>query len=371
MNQIFRLVVGVLTAILLSSCEVLVMAAMMVPSPDSMNGSGQQLISEKEIKSKELEAVKTIALLEIPDPPNYGKEADGRDTAEYGAFRFGNTSQAFLKQYLEQNGYKVIEYTPYQERKNPFRLIEDYNDLDIKGADAYLDVAPVEVKYTQKLSLNFNYVQRPYVSVAVRLVSAETNKVIYAASVRYGWEEVKLFPREGILIESPEDHRYESHEALKAKKEEAIERLVLGVDAVSFYIANKIGKRANQLYSENVSSISKSNLNEQPYLDSAVSGAVLSGTYVSDIKRGPPWMFSDRKPWFTFEQNGNDIIGTDVSKNGSKIYGIRNGDTIKFKYWGSFRLIVGRWKINPDGTSLEGTWEADNEHGSWNLTRIE
>ncbi len=129
--------------------------------------------------------------------------------------------------------------------------------------------------------------------------------------------------------------------------------------------------RGNQLYSENVSSISKSNLNEQPYLDSAVSGAVLSGIYVSDIQRGPPWMFSDRKPWFTFEQNGNDIIGTDVSKNGSKIYGIRNGDTIKFKYWGSFRLIVGRWKINPDGTSLEGTWEAEGERGSWNLTRIE
>jgi len=129
--------------------------------------------------------------------------------------------------------------------------------------------------------------------------------------------------------------------------------------------------RANQLYSENVSSISKSNLNEQPYLDSAVSGVVLSGTYLSDIRGAPPWMFTDKKTRFTFEQNGNDIIGNDVSKNGSKIYGIRNGDIIKFKYWGKFRLILGRWKINPDGTSLEGTWEAENEHGSWNLTRIE
>jgi len=82
-------------------------------------------------------------------------------------------------------------------------------------------------------------------------------------------------------------------------------------------------------------------------------------------------MFRDRKPRFTFEQSGNDIIGTDVSKNRSKIVGTRKGDTIKFKYWGAHRLILGKWKINPDGTSLEGTWETDNEHGSWNLTRIE
>ena len=134
--------------------------------------------------------------------------------------------------------------------------------------------------------------------------------------------------------------------------------------------ASYIELRANQLYSENVSSISKSNLNEQPYLDSAVSGAVLSGIYLSDIHGDPPWMFKDRKPRFTFEQSGKDIVGTDVSKNRNKIIGIRNGDTIKFKYWGAHRLVLGEWQINPDGTSLEGTWEADNEHGSWNLTRI-
>jgi hypothetical protein len=128
----------------------------------------------------------------------------------------------------------------------------------------------------------------------------------------------------------------------------------------------RIELRANQLYSENVSSISKSNLNEQP-----VPGTDISGTYVSDIQGDPPWMFRDRKPMFTFEQSGNDIIGTDVSKNSSKVIGIRNGDTIKFKYQGAHRLILGKWKINPDGTSLEGTWETDTEHGSWNLTRIE
>ncbi len=130
--------------------------------------------------------------------------------------------------------------------------------------------------------------------------------------------------------------------------------------------------RVEQLYLENEGLESESSLIEPLVFSTKISETTISGIYVSDIQRGPPWMFLDRQPRFTFEQNGNDIIGTDVSKNGSKIYGIRNGDTIKFKYWGvSNSLILGEWKINPDGTGLEGTWETDIEHGSWNLTRIE
>jgi len=100
------------------------------------------------------------------------------------------------------------------------------------------------------------------------------------------------------------------------------------------------------------------------------SGTGINGTYASNIQGGPTWMFKNRKPIFTIEQRGDQIIGTDVSQTGSKIYGTRNGDTIKFKYQGAHRLILGKWKINPDGTSLEGTWEEESGHGSWNLTRI-
>jgi len=131
-----------------------------------------------------------------------------------------------------------------------------------------------------------------------------------------------------------------------------------------------IDLRAAQLEHENEGLESESSLIEPLVFSTKISETTIPGIYVSDIQRVLPWMFSDRKPWFTFEQNGNDIIGTDVSKNGSKIYGIRNGDTIKFKYRGP-PLILGEWKINSDGTGLEGTWETDNEHGSWNLTRIE
>ena len=174
--------------------------------------------------------------------------------------------------------------------------------------------------------------------------------------IKSGTYDPELWAEALVLVNGDEEKRYAKYIALRAKQ---------------LYREAQAPKPQPDQYEESPLFTStvpdvQPELNDQPEITPD-----LTGTYVSDIQRGPTWMFFDRKPWFTFEQNGNDIIGTDVSKNGSKIYGIRNGDTIKFKYWGRFRLILGEWKINPDGTSLEGTWEAENEHGSWNLTRIE
>ena len=134
--------------------------------------------------------------------------------------------------------------------------------------------------------------------------------------------------------------------------------------------ARYIELRANQLYSENVSSISKSNLNEQPVPSTGVSGSDISGTYVSDIRGGIPGTFGrNRKLKITFEQSGKDIIGTNKSQ--SKIITVtRKGDTIKFEYHGPWGPVKGKWKINHDGTKLEGTWSSNREDGKWNLTRI-
>ena len=77
----------------------------------------------------------------------------------------------------------------------------------------------------------------------------------------------------------------------------------------------------------------------------------------------------DRKLIITLKQSGKDIIGTDV--NQKKIAtGTRKEDTIKFKYPGR-GSITGEWRINSDGTKLEGTWDSFNDNGKWNLTRIE
>ena len=134
--------------------------------------------------------------------------------------------------------------------------------------------------------------------------------------------------------------------------------------------AKYIELRANQLYSEKVSSISKSKLYKQPTVDTEVSGTDISGTYVSDIRGG--WagiLGGNRKLKITFKQSGKDIIGTDVNQK-KIVTGTRKEDTIKYKYDGRGSYLTGKWKISSDGTKLEGTWNTSRENGIWNLTKI-
>ena len=97
----------------------------------------------------------------------------------------------------------------------------------------------------------------------------------------------------------------------------------------------------------------------------------ITGTYVSDVRGG--WagiLGGNRKLKITLEQSGKDIIGTDVNQK-KIVAGTRKKDTIKFKYYGRGGQLTGKWKINSDGTKLEGTWNSSREDGKWNLTRIE
>ena len=102
-----------------------------------------------------------------------------------------------------------------------------------------------------------------------------------------------------------------------------------------------------------------------------VSDTGISGTYVSDIRGG--WagiLGGNRKLKITLKQSGKDIIGTDVNQQ-KIVTGTRKEDTIKFKYHGRGGYLTGEWKINSDGTKLEGTWNSNRENGKWNLTRSE
>jgi hypothetical protein len=77
----------------------------------------------------------------------------------------------------------------------------------------------------------------------------------------------------------------------------------------------------------------------------------------------------------TIQQNGSNITATNSSV-GLKINGIRDGDTISFYSLGTNRIswheITGNWKVNPDGSRIEGTWEIETRgvSGNWNLTKV-
>jgi len=110
------------------------------------------------------------------------------------------------------------------------------------------------------------------------------------------------------------------------------------------------------------------NTTDQANLDTG-----LTGTYISEITSSDSWYFRHKKHRelvITLEQKGNSITGTDSLTN-SEITGTLEGDTIKFEFW-SRQLnnnypVNGKWKVNADGTRLEGSWN----HGKWNLTRLD
>ncbi len=98
----------------------------------------------------------------------------------------------------------------------------------------------------------------------------------------------------------------------------------------------------------------------------------LTGTYISEITSADSWYFrlkKHRELIISLEQNGNTITGSDRLTN-SEIIGTVDGEIIKFEFWSgqlNNNRVTGEWKVNADGTRLEGSWD----HGKWNLTRLD
>ena len=404
------------TAILLSSCadiaadvvmssipKALAQVALVETLTHEIGAPKQSIIAETELKTNRLESINSIALLTIPDPPYYffgeggtgefshlfypiadvaERSAYGEDTAEYGEFSFGKTSQSFLKQFLEENNYEVFEYTV--NRGNIFGLVDDYESLDIKGIDAYLDVAPVLIGYKEQ-QFSTSSESRPYALVVARLVTANTNEVIYAGSIQYGWNP--NLSAAGIKIESPEDHKYATKEDLKANKEQAITRLMQGIEVVSLNIAKKISKdefvsvlSMNTAGGNNAGesilgvnqSITKSS-NEASEPEGKINCHDISGTYVSNISGNTQALhLKESEPKVTIVQDGSSISGT-FGVSGGKIWGVLKDNTIEFD-WVSSRgdSGKGKWIVDPESNVIVGTWYSLwIGNGEWNLMRVE
>jgi len=173
--------------------------------------------------------------------------------------------------------------------------------------------------------------------------------------IKSGTYDPDLWAEALVLVEGDEEKRYAKYIELRAEQ--------LYREAQALKSLDQYGE--SPPFTSTVSDV-QPELNDQPELIPD-----LTGTYVSDIRGGPTWMFRDRKPRLTFKQRGKNIIGTNVSRSDNEIIGTRKGNTIKFKYWGPHRLILGEWNISPGGDRLVGTWEEGEGRGTWDLTRIQ
>ena len=373
------------------------------------NQPKQPFISEIDIKSNKLVSIKTIALLKIPDPPFYGRDnALDKNPGEFEEFSFSKTSQEILKQQLEEYGFEVVEY--HANRENKTRLIFNYANLDTNVADAYLDVVPAEIEYN---------LQGPHVSAVFRLVLADPTEIIYAGSIQYEWGMDKSIS--SIRIESPEDYSYESSKALIKNKEEVIERLVQGVEVVSWSIAQEIGMgkvngtiaakeidtetydknlwakalvetggdqnktkaryielRANQLYSEKVGSVSDASLYQQTVSVTPSTQTNLSGTYVSAITSSHHFGVLKKKQQQTMKlivKHEGDSLKAYNNQYDLEIIGEVVGNKVSFYTLPgkiSSNEITGIWEVDVDSGGITGRWKTEGRGflGQWNLLRI-
>jgi hypothetical protein len=96
--------------------------------------------------------------------------------------------------------------------------------------------------------------------------------------------------------------------------------------------------------------------------DQIASGPDITGTYISE----------DSGEVFTITQTGDEISGT-YGPSG-KIWGTIRGNTISLDFFRTGGWTgVGEWKVNSDGSRLQGSWTSSsrNSSGKWNLTRLD
>ena len=106
----------------------------------------------------------------------------------------------------------------------------------------------------------------------------------------------------------------------------------------------------------------------------------LTGTYISDITDNENRYFRNanhRRLVVSLEQDNEKITGKVQSLAGGYIEGTRQGDTVKFTFYGVPAIasyeIRGEWTVNADGDLLEGSWKHSVAFasGKWNMMRLD
>jgi hypothetical protein len=334
-------------------------------------------ISTKFLSVDNLHPIHSIALLVPPEPPNYylGERrilanydelpfwlsmlsASGdrarrrRNTNAYGDFSFAKVMQDSLKQYLEMNDYQVVEVAVY--KRELYRLLQNYDYLSVNGVDAYLDIAPIEIGYKQSVSNDSP--SGPIVSVVVRLVSADTKKVIFAETISYGWA-----PGSALLhvdFKSPIEHQFINLVSLRKNEEKAFDHLKEGIEKVAFEIARYFWTESKALLQQESNPDGSSS-----GFESSIPQVGISGIYSSEVK-GKPSKYTRLK----IVQIGNNITGTFGVGSVINADGIYESDTIKL-YWGEIEACDGKLKVSTS-YQLVGSWSCGAKGGKWRLRKL-
>ena len=370
----------------------------------------QSVIATRYIELGSLVSIKSIALLEVPNPAyyNFGDNtgsgafffgilgglaegsAVGGDSKEYGNFNFAKIIQETLKKHLQGEDYEVIQVAV--NRKNKFGLVEDYNSVKIKGVDALLDIAPVEIGYKQNdLAGVFSSESGPIITVVVRLISAATREVLYADTIRYGWKPTTYLT--DLDIESPSSAQFKNNNDLKANKERAIQFLIWGIEEISMHIAGSLSKNPSipvpELDSDDdllfvgkaAEEIATKSYDVKLWQEalSLANGDTVKRNGIYIKLRSKQLALEKKKVQAAANQNGNSVSGYNITGTymteeellstipGSTVSGIsnRDGKTPWTQDYGEPKKGIMKGKIKGvfGGSSYSSTWKIKN--GQW------
>jgi hypothetical protein len=204
------------------------------------------------------ESIKSIALIEVPDPGLYqvtdwggagsmlgalGGAATQADAKTMSAtltkavaeanFDYAREMQAALTERLKRAGFSVAPVRA--QRAAPDKLLSDYGNLPAGGADALLDMDARVVGYSSYSIQDRDF--RPHIHVDVRLVSAKTKAVLYSEQILFGYSNPYM---SATQLPSDRQYYFKDFNALMADRAKSLEGLRRGTQSIAEHVAKRL-----------------------------------------------------------------------------------------------------------------------------------
>ena len=282
-----------------------------------------------------------------------------------------DTTQKELKNWLEQTGIEVVLVEAEREKES--KMLKDYGQFAQVDADAVLEVAFISIGFVDELGkVDFCWIPpcdskkplSPEVLYKYRLVSAKSGEVLVQSNVSYS-SFVGQYTGKGVKLLGPEEHIFKGSESVVNQPEEANRRLQHAIEGATELIA----KVVTNTYKEPT-------LEQETVLRAVPVINDFSGTYISSFSGNSRHIgFKGLSPEIKIVQTADQIEGIYSHGLRGRVWGVIEGNTIKFKYHpdGGSTSGWGTWIFTPGSNEVKGTWHSfgGRGEGRWDLTKIE
>lgn len=216
--------------------------------------------------ANEAPAIKSIALIRVPEPREISVMGKGSIAMAFGAvgaaataldaqanskgllgaiarsrFSFSEQLTQDIVSALAGRGIKTRLVNPDRNNR-PDRLLDDYSSITPEGAEGILDIAVVALGYATEHFL-FSPHWRPEVNVLVGLARTGTSERVYEQRIMYGLHNPFL---SAAKLHAPQQYQFADQEAMEAAEDAVlIGGLKDASKAIATHVARSVSPTAN------------------------------------------------------------------------------------------------------------------------------